>query len=165
MLEKFAKFNRIVSGWAQWVGFGVLIFMLALTCVDVIGTKLFRLPIYGSLDLMMLAQLIVISFSGAMALIQNRHVQVEFLMHRLPKRIQTLTDCVIQLLCLVFFALIVWRLFAHGYQLQTGGESTATARIPMSPFAYACGLAIIPMCLVILQRFLSSILKVMKYGS
>jgi TRAP-type C4-dicarboxylate transport system permease small subunit len=165
MLEKLNEFNRMVSGWAQWIGFGALFLMLALTCVDVIGTKLFRLPVYGSLDLMMLAQLIAISFTGAMALIQDRHVQVEFIINRLPKRIQALVDSVVQLLCLGLFMVVVWRLFAHGYHLQVGGEETATARIPMSPFSYACSLAIIPLCLVLLQRFLNSILKVVKNDS
>lgn len=165
MLEKLEKFNQMVSGWAEWVGFGALFLMVALTCVDVLGTKLFRLPVFGALDVMMLAQLIAISFAAVMALIQGRHVQVEFFTRLLPKRIQALVDCLIQCLCLGLFILIVWRLFAHGYHLQTGGEETATARIPLSPFSYACALAIIPVCLVLLQKFLSSILRVIKNGS
>jgi TRAP-type C4-dicarboxylate transport system permease small subunit len=162
MLEKFEKFNRTVSGWAAWIGFGTIFLMVVLTCVDVLGTKLFRLPVFGALDMMMLAQLIAISFAAAMALIIGRHIQVEFFTRLLPKRIQTLIDCLIQLLCLSLFVLIVWRLFVHGYHLQTGGEETATARIPISPFAYASAVAIIPVCLVLLQKFFSSILKVTK---
>ena len=162
MLEKFKKFNRMVSGWGEWIGFGALFLMVALTAVDVIGAKLFRLPVFGALDVMMLAQLIAVSFAAAMALIQDRHVQVEFTMMLFPKRIQALVDCLVQLLCLGFFIMIVWRLFAHGYHLQTGGEATATARIPLAPFSYACALAIIPVCLVLLQKFLNSILRVTK---
>lgn len=165
MLERFEKFNRMVGVWAEWVGFGALFFMVALTCVDVVGAKLFRLPVFGSLDVMMLAQLIAISFAAAMALIQGRHIQVEFLMPLFPKRIQALVDCLIQLFCLGLFVLIVWRLFVHGYHLQTGGEETPTARIPLSPFSYASALAIIPLCLVLLQKFLSSILRVIKNDS
>ncbi len=93
--------------------------MVALTSVDVIGAKLFRTPVFGALDIMMLAQLIAISFAGAMALILGRHVQVEFFMILLPKRVQVLVDILINLLCLVFFVIIVWRLFVHGYDLQT----------------------------------------------
>jgi TRAP-type C4-dicarboxylate transport system permease small subunit len=165
MLEKFGKFNRMVSGWAEWVGFGAIFLMVALTCVDVVGSKLFRLPVFGALDVMMMAQLITVSFAAAMTLILNRHIQVGFFMRLFPKRIQTLVNCLVQLLCLILFVLIVWRLFAHGYHLQTGGEETPTARIPMSPFSYASALAMIPVCLVLLQRLLSSILSVTKNGS
>ncbi|MBI5967263.1 MAG: TRAP transporter small permease [Deltaproteobacteria bacterium] len=165
MLEKLEKFNRMVGGWAEWVGFGALFLMVVLTCVDVLGAKLFRLRVFGALDVMMLAQLIAISFAAAMALIQDRHIRVEFFMLLFPKRIQALVDCLIQLFCLGLFVLIVWRLFVHGYHLQTGGEETATARIPLSPFSYASALAIISVCLVLLQKFLSSILRVIKNES
>lgn len=165
MLEKFNRFNRRVSGWAEWVGFGALFLMVALTCVDVLGAKLFRIPVFGALDIMMLAQLIAVSFAGAMALIQNRHVQVGFFMVMFPRRVQALVDILINFLCLGLFVIVVWRLFVYGLGLQSGGEETMTAAIPMAPFSYAAALATIPLCLVFLQRFLSSILKVAKNES
>jgi TRAP-type C4-dicarboxylate transport system permease small subunit len=165
MLEKFDRFNRKISGWVEWIGFGALFLMVVLTCVDVIGAKIFLTPVPGSIDIIMLAQLIAISFAGAMVLIQGRHVQVEFFMILLPKRLQSLVDALINVLCMVFFIIIVWRLFVHGYDLQTGGEVTMTAGIPMAPFTYASALAMIPFCLVFLQRFLSAILRVVKHES
>ncbi len=165
MLEKFERFNRMVSGWAEWIGFGALFFMVVLTSVDVVGAKIFLTPVFGALDIMMLAQLIAVSFAGAMALILGRHVQVEFFMILLPKRFQSLVDALINFLCLVFFVIIVWRLFVHGYDLQIGKEETMTAGIPLHPFTYASALAIIPFCLVFLQRVFSSILRVVKHES
>lgn len=165
MLDKFEKFNRKLSGWVEWVGFGALFFMVVLTCVDVVGAKLFLAPVFGALDVMMLAQLISVSFAGSMALILGRHIQVEFFMVLLPKRIQDLIDCIIQLLCLFLFAIIVWRLFVHGYDLKIGGEETPTARIPVFPFVYASAFAIIPFCLVFLQQFLGTFLRLVKNES
>ena len=160
MLEKFERFNETVSGWAQSVGFGAVLFMVALTCIDVLGAKLFRLPVPGSLDLMMLAQLVAISFAGAMTLIRDRHVSVEFFVMLLPRRVRAAVDCVVHLLCLCLFVIVVWRLFDHGYHLQTGGEQTPTIQIPVAPFSYAAALAMVPMCLVFAQRLLHSMLKV-----
>jgi len=165
MLEKFERFNRRISGWIEWIGFGAIFLMVALTCVDVIGAKVFRMPVFGALDVMMLAQLIAISFAGSMALILGRHVQVEFFVLILPKRFQALVDSIVQFLCLVFFVIIVWRLFLHGYHLQIGGEESMTARISLAPFTYAAAVAFIPMCLVFLQQFLSAISRVVKNES
>ncbi|MDP2643517.1 MAG: TRAP transporter small permease [Desulfobacterales bacterium] len=162
MLEKFEKFNRRISTWAARIGFGALFLMVLLTCANVIGGKLFRYPVFGALDVMMLAQLIAISFAGSLALIQNRHIQVDFFMDMFPKRVQAVVAVLVHLLCLVLFMLIVWRLFLHGYYLKTGGEETPTARILLYPFSYAAALAIVPMCLVILQQFIHAILKVVK---
>ena len=162
MLERFEKFNQTISSWAAWIGFGAIVFMVFLTCLDVLGAKILRLPIFGALDMMMLAQLMSVSFAAAMTLVQDRHIQVEFFVPLLPKRVQVLIDCLIQLLCLGLFVVIVWRLFTHGYHLQTGGEEAATARIPLAPFSYACAVAIIPVCLIFFQKFVTSILKVMR---
>lgn len=160
MLEKFERFNRRLSGWIEWIGFLAIFLMVALTCVDVIGAKLFRTPVFGALDVMGIAQLIAISFAVAMAQILGRHVQVEFFVMLLPKRIQTAVDIVVNLLGLALFVLIVWRLFAYAYHLQLGGEESMTARIPLAPFTYAAAAAFIPVCLVFLQQFLSSIARV-----
>ena len=162
MLEKFKRFNETVSGWAESIAFGAVLFMVALTCIDVLGSKLFRLPVPGSLDMMMLAQLIGISFAAAATLVHNRHVSVEFFVVLLPRRAQGLIDSVVQLLCLGLFVLIVWRLFSHGYHLQTGGEQTPTIQVPIAPFSYAAALATVPVCLVFAQRLLSSIIRVVR---
>ena len=165
MIEKFKKFNETLSGWADWIGFGAISLMVVLTCVDVLGAKLFLSPVFGALDIMMLAQLIAISFAASTTLIRNRHVQVEFFMVIFPKRFQAVVASLIQLLCLALFVLIVWRLFTHGYHLQTGGEETPTAHIPMSLFSYASAIGTIPVCLVLIQRFLSSVLGVVRNDS
>ena len=165
MLEKFERFNRKISGWVEWIGFGALFLMVVLTCVDVIGAKIFLTPVPGSIDVMMLAQLIAVSFAGAMALIMGRHVSVEFFMIMFPKRFQALVEAFTNLLCLLLFIIVVWRLFVHGLDLQSGAEETMTAGIPMAPFAYAAALAMIPFCLICFQRFLSAILNVVKHES
>ncbi|MGD8226678.1 MAG: TRAP transporter small permease subunit [Desulfobacteraceae bacterium] len=162
MLEKFAKFNRRVSGWVEWIGLFALLLIMALTCVDVIGAKLFRAPVFGALDVVMLAQLVAISFAASMALLLGRMVQVEFFVPLLPKRLQIIVDCLVHFLGFVLFVLIVWRLFAYAYDLQIGNEESMTARIPLAPFAYGAAAACIPVCLVFLQWFIASLIKVFK---
>ncbi|OFZ97202.1 MAG: hypothetical protein A3H35_06090 [Betaproteobacteria bacterium RIFCSPLOWO2_02_FULL_62_17] len=160
MLEKVDRFNEAFSGWMGSIGFAAIVFMVILTCVDVLGAKLFLLPVPGSLDMIMLAQLIAIPCAAAMTLLRDRHVSVELFVVRLPRRVQAVIDSVVQLLCLALFVIVVWRLFEHGYHLQTGGEQSPTAHIPLAPFAYAAALATVPVCLVLAQKLLRAILRV-----
>ena len=162
MLEKFAEFNRRVSGWVEWIGLLALLLIMALTCVDVVGAKVFRAPVFGAIDIVMIAQLVAISFTGAMALILGRHVQVEFFVPLLPKRLQHIVDCLVHFLGFALFVLIVWRLFAYAHYLQIGEEESMTARIPLAPFTYGAAAACIPVCLVFLQWFIDSMIKVFK---
>jgi TRAP-type C4-dicarboxylate transport system permease small subunit len=161
-LEKFGKLNQLISSWIQWIGLSALLLMMCITCVDVLGAKAFRAPVFGALDVMMLAQLIAVTFAASIALLLDRHVQVEFFVILLPKRFKAVIDCMIHFLCLALFVLLVWRLFVFGYGLLAGGEETATARIPVAPFVYAAAIACIPVCLVFLHRFIGSIIKFVK---
>ena len=165
MLKKFEKFNRRISEGAEWIGFAALLLMVVLTCVDVASSKLLRAPVFGALDVMMLAQLIAISFAIAIALIMGRHVSVEFFVMILPKRLRSAIECIVNLLGLCLFTLIVWQLFEYGYGMQVGGEESMTARISLAPFAYAAAVGCIPVCLIYLQKLLTSIVKTVKNES
>jgi len=162
MLRKLEEFNRSLSGWFEWVGLAGLLVLMLITCIDVIGSKVFLKPVFGSIDIVMLSQLVAISFAAAFSLLLGKHVTVEFFVPRLPRRAQAVTDSIAFLLALIFFVLIVWRLCVHGYSLQTGGEVSATARIPLAPFAYGIAIACVPVCVVFFLQFVNSLIKVVK---
>jgi TRAP-type C4-dicarboxylate transport system permease small subunit len=162
VLGKLEAFNRSLSGWFEWIGLAGLLIMMFITCIDVIGAKLFLKPVFGSIDIVMLSQLVAISFAAAFSLLLGRHVQVEFFVPRLPRRAQAVTDSIVFLLGLILFILVIWRLCVYGYSLQTGGEVTATARIPLAPFAYGIALASVPVCLVFFLEFVNSVIRIVR---
>ncbi len=161
-LEKFESFNRKFSRWFELVGVCGLLLMVVITCADVFGAKLFRQPVYGALDIVMLAQLVAVSFATAFSLIIGRHVTVEFFVPLLPPRLRAIVDTVVAFFGLIFFILIVWRLAAYGYSLQIGGEVSATIRIPLYPFAYGVAFASIPVLLVFLVRMLRAAVRIVE---
>ena len=161
-LEKFDGFNRRLSGWFEWVGLFGLLAMMAITCIDVIGAKIFRSPLYGALDIVVLSQIIAVSCATAFVLILGRHISVEFFMMLLPERLRALIDTVISFFGMTFFVLISWRLCVYGYSLQVGGEVSATIRIPLYPFAYGIAVASIPVSLIFLANIFKSIYRISK---
>ena len=162
VLEKFEQFNRKISMAIEWVGVAAIVLMMLITTIDVIGSKLFLAPVFGALDIMMLAQLVAMTFAAGATLIVGLHVTVEFFVPLLPKRIQSIVDCLIFFLGFVLFVLIVWRLLLYSYDLQLQGEVSSTASIPFYPFAYGAALACVPVCLIYLSRLMESFLKVFK---
>jgi TRAP-type C4-dicarboxylate transport system permease small subunit len=162
VLEKFEKFNQRISGWFEWVGVAGLLLIVVITGVDVVGAKLFSWRVFGAIDIVMLSQLTAIAFAAAMTLIIGRHVHVDFIVKRLPQRAQAVINSIVLLLQLGLFFLIIWRLCVQGYSFQTTGESSATAYIPLYPFAYGIAFSGVLVFLVLLQRFLSSLVRVVK---
>ena len=159
MLGKFEKFNRRVSDWCEWLGLAALLVMMVITCIDVVGAKVFHWRLLGALDFVMLSQIVAISFAAGMALIVGRHIRVEFFFDLLPRRAQAVINSFVLLLGLGLFIVIIWRLCELGYSFQTSGEYSPTAYIPLYPFAYAIALASIPVCLVLLLEFVKSLTK------
>lgn len=164
-LAKFEAFNRKISEGIEWIGLCAIVLMMLITTVDVLGAKLLKMPIFGALDMMMIAQLVAMSFAVAITLLVGRHVQVDFFVMLLPKRAQAFVDCFVNLLGFFLFAVIVWRLFVYGYDLQTGGEVSSTARIPFYPFTYSAAIAFIPVCLVYASAFIGSVIRVIDHDS
>ena len=162
MLRKLEEFNRSLSGWFEWIGLAGLLVLMFITCIDVIGAKVFLKPVFGSIDMVMLCQLVAISFANAFSLLLGKHVTVEFFVPRLPRRAQAVADSIAFLLGFIFFVLIVWRLCVHGYSFQSGGEVSATARIPLAPFAYGIAIACVPVCVVFFLGFVNSLIRAVK---
>lgn len=161
-LKKFEMFNRKLCLSVEWVGLFAFMLMMTVTTVDVLGTKVFLTPLPGALDIMMVAQLIAISFAIASTLFFGGHIQVEFFAMLFPKNIQTLIEIVVSLLGLVLFVLISWNLFKYGYDLKECGEVSPTIRLPLYPFAIAAALACIPACLIYLHKIFKTLHEVIK---
>ena len=136
--------------------------MMVITCIDVLGAKVFHWRLFGAIDFVMLLQIVAIAFASSMALILGRHIQVDIFISSLPRRAQAVIDIIALLLGLGFFIVIIWQVCVLGYSFQISGEHTATTRIPYYPFAYGIALASIPVCLVYLQRFLNALMRLVK---
>ena len=160
VLGKFDRFNRRLSGWCEWLGLAGMLLMMVITCIDVVGAKVFKSPLLGAIDIVMLSQIVVIAFAASMALILGRHIRVEFFIKLLPRRAQAVINSIVLLLVLGLFIVIIWRLSVLGHTFQTSGEYSPTAYIPLYPFAYGIALASIPVCLVFLLEFLKSLKKI-----
>jgi TRAP-type C4-dicarboxylate transport system permease small subunit len=161
-IDKLEKLNETLIHKIEWIGFAALIMMMVITCLDVIGAKVFLNPIHGALDSVEIAQLVAISFAAGAALIHGRHIEVEFFVVLLPKRVQAGIAFFIQLLGVALFAAIVWRLAQHAYYFQAGGEVSPTARIPLFPFTYGAALACIPVFIVLLLEAIKSFFRVVR---
>lgn len=161
-LSTLSRVNRSFIGWIEWVGVVGILTMMVITCLDVLGSKLILRPVFGSIDIVVLAQVVCVSFGAASTLILGRHIQVEFFVILLPERAKAAVDVIANALGLLLFILIVWRLSVYGHYMQTGAEVSATARIPLYPFVYGIALACVPICMVFILELIHSVIRVTK---
>ena len=136
--------------------------MLCLVVADIIGIKLFNNPIPGGIEIVAFLGVVVTAFAIAYTQVLRGHIQVEFVVMRLPQRVQAVVRAFVCLLGVVLFALLAWRSVDYGLSLQATGTVSMTRGIPFYPFVHAIAFCCIPVCLMLLVEFLKSVTKAVK---
>ena len=139
-----------LSTWCEWVSVAGVIVMVAVTCADVLGAKLFLLPVPGSTEIISLAQVATIVFAVAATQRRKGHISVEMFYSKMSLRTQALTSAVTSCLGLILFLILIYQGIQLGNAFLEAREVTATVQIPFYPFAYAFALAMIPVALMLL---------------
>jgi TRAP-type C4-dicarboxylate transport system permease small subunit len=143
---------------------GILLMFLA-NFLDVVGAKLFLWPLPGVTEVISFSQIVAIAPAIAFTLLLGRHIRVEFIIDRLPKRLQAAITSISSFLSLILFVLVVWQSYVYGQSLQKAGEIGSTSHLPFYPFAYLIAFCCIPVCLVFLVEILRSLSEVFNHGS
>ncbi len=137
-----------ISGWFNLVAVGALLAMFAIMVLDILSSKILNRPITATVDVASLLALVVASFSVSRTILARRHIEVEFIVARLPRGARKIFNTIASFVSLAFFLLIIWRSIAYASSLQKTGESSLTQHIPMAPFAYGIAIACIPAVLI-----------------
>jgi len=159
------RFTRSFSRSLEWVGVVGILLMFLVNFVDVVGAKLFTWPLPGSVEIISFSQILAIAPAIAFTLILGRHIRVEFIIDRFPKRIRAAISSISSFLSLILFVLILWQSYLYGVSLQKAGEIGSTSHLPFYPFAYFIAFCSIPVCFVFLMEFLKSLAEAFNHGS
>jgi len=164
-LNHLNKLTRSFSGSLEWVGVVGILLMFLVNFIDVVGAKLFLWPFPGSVEIISFSQIVAIAPAIAFTLILGRHIRVEFIIDRFPKRVRASISSISSFLSLILFVLILWQSYLYGESLQKAGEIGSTSYLPFYPFAYLIAFCSIPVCLVFLIEVLKSLNEVFGHGS
>ena len=161
-IDKFERAVNSLSNWLNRVAGIALVVMLVLIVADIIGSKLFKWPIPGGIEIVGFLGVMVIAFAIARTQVLRGHIEVEFLVERLPQTTQKVIAGIVYFLGMALFALLAWRSCDFGYTLQVKGEVSMTQEIPFYPFVYGIALCSISMFMVLLVQCLRTLSKAKK---
>ena len=155
------SFFRVIERMCHamdWVGGVVLVFMMLLTCADVIMRYLGR-PVLGTYELVSLAGAIVIGCAMPHTSWNGIHVTVDMLLVKMEKGRQNVLHIITRIIGFLLFMTIGVNLIDVGTTLIKTGESTLTLALPLYPFVYLLGLCCFAQALVSLSQIFRLILK------
>ena len=148
-----------LSIWGEWIGVGGIIIMVAVTCADVLGAKLFTTPVPGSTEIISLVQVAAIVFAVAATQRHKGHISVEMFVATMTPRLRSFINALTSFIGLILFLLLIFEGIRLGNEYLESGEVTATVLIPYYPFAYAFSVALIPIAIMLLVDFIEAIKK------
>ena len=130
--------------------------MILLTCANI----LFRatwVPIRGTFELMGFFGAIVTAFALGATQQKRRHIAVDVLVNRFPKKTRQIVTVINNLLCMSFFGIATWQIVKKATILRNAGEVTETLRIIYYPFIYGVALG----CAVLTLIFFTDLMQLL----
>jgi TRAP-type C4-dicarboxylate transport system permease small subunit len=124
-------------------------FIMFLTVSDVI-LRLFRRPIVGTYELVAFTGALVIGFALPLTSWSRGHIFVDFVVLKLPKKLQAAFNTATRCASIVLFYLIARNLIYVGMDLQKSGEVSPTLQLPFYYVAYAVAISCFVQCIVLL---------------
>jgi TRAP-type C4-dicarboxylate transport system permease small subunit len=134
----------------------VLFAMMAVTAVDVTGRYLFNSPLQGGYEFTQLLMLSLV-FAGLPTVTRRYdHVTVGLFNNAFKGRLRIARDASIAVIVAIAAAYLGWRLYLLGGRFSGFGDTTATARIQLAPFAYGGAFAMLLTALASVVLFVES---------
>jgi TRAP-type C4-dicarboxylate transport system permease small subunit len=135
--------NSVLGAAAAAILFG----MMAVTAIDVFGRYLFNSPLQGGYELTQLLMLSLIFAALPLVTRRSEHITVGLFEQAFRGWTRNVRDVIIAFTIVIGSAYLAWRLYILAGRFTLFGDTTATSRIPIAPFAYA-GAAALALCAV-----------------
>lgn len=128
-MQTLWKWIEQISEKMKLIGAGLLVIMMALTCVDVVG-RLFRHPVFGSIELMSLMGAITVAMALPYTHSVKGHIGVEIVMDKLPRKLRRIIELVTGLLTLILFGIVTWKMLEYAFKMRESGEVSMNLELP-----------------------------------
>ena len=150
------KLFQVISGKMRFIGAMLLMAMTVLTCVDVVG-RLFKHPVFGSIELMYLMGAIATAMALPDTHINNGHIGVELFVTKLPRKPRAIIEIITGLMSLALFSIVTYKMFEYSIKFRNSGEVSMNLGLPeyLIIFVVACSFLIFTIFIIrsIIQSF------------
>jgi TRAP-type C4-dicarboxylate transport system permease small subunit len=160
-LQSFEKVLVFLSDKLKMIGAVSLFGMALLTCADVIG-RLFKYPIFGSIELVSFMGVLTVAMALPVTQLTKGHIGVELFVNKLPRKGRLFIELCTEIVSLVLFVVISWRMFLFSSKLRASGEVSMNLHLPEYAIVFVLGVACIVLCLVLILSILTTFNKLVK---
>jgi TRAP-type C4-dicarboxylate transport system permease small subunit len=159
----WVKLGQLVTKIAGLVTIAALLIMMAIVAANVIGRGLFASPILGTVEIVGLAGVFMISFAIGLAERDRAHITVMMLVGRLSPRLQSLFAVVGFFLCLGVVVILFWAGVLQIWDSIVRPDMvTPVLRIPTAPFISVWVVGCLFLFVFLLKHFIEELVRIRK---
>lgn len=125
----------------------LLVIMMGITLTDVIG-RFFGKPLIGAYELVSFLGAAVAGLTIPRASLLNAHVNVDFVIEKLPGAAQKILKVITRLLVFFMFLFAAWYFVFMGKNLYLTNTVTMTLKMPFYPVVFGLAVSALIQCLV-----------------
>ncbi len=151
-LGRFEIFMRAASRYLDRVAGWLLAAVMVLVVANVVMRSAFKLPVFGAYEYVGLLTALVIALSLANCEVQNGHIDISFLVERLPAGLRAAAALLAGTAGFCFWGAVSWYVLSYARTLAQKGQVTSTAQLPAGPFVAAVSAGLAVYSLVILCK-------------
>jgi len=141
---------------------GVCFFsVMALVLTNIIMRSVFKMPILGTVELVGLLTATGLGLALSNCEMQDFNTAMDVFTEKLPKKAQKIIDIFVYLISLVFFSIVVWRMFIFSGTSFANGRVTPTTSIPIFPFIFLLGINVFFLCVVLAYKFVRDVKEIL----
>jgi C4-dicarboxylate transporter, DctQ subunit len=156
VIEVLNKATKWISAKLTLISAGALTVMLFLTVADILGAKLFNMPVKGSIDIVSILLVIAGAFGIAYAEVVEQHIRVDFVVVKLSEKWRLILRLYNAILGVFIFILAFWACLSSSISMFHTGEGTLTMQIGWWPFIGLIAINLLILTLVILFQVFDS---------
>ncbi len=152
----FFVLNKLKAAGAVFL-FGMAI----LTCLDVIG-RLFKHPIFGSVELVSFMGVIAIACSLPFTHAEEGHIGVELVVQKFSGKIRDIIKLCTEILSFILFSLVTWKMFEYSIKVKASGELSMNLQLPEYAVIFVLGCCFATLTATIVMTILKTLSNMRK---
>jgi len=146
----FSRVIRAISDMMSWLAYvafaGIILYIVA----DICARQFFNHPLPSNLELIYAALITVGGFTMMWATLNKRHVKVDILFSKLPRRVQMIMDSIYYFIALALWSTFTYFVIEQGITAFKIHEKTVDLSIPMGIFLMILGIGLTMFCFSLL---------------
>ena len=118
-----------------------LVFMTAMTVIDVAGRNLFSMPLRGTLEMVSVGMVLVFFCGMPYMEARNSHIRVDLFTEKMSASRRKSLSLGMTWLYLLIIGILCWQCFEQGLFLHVRNSNTGMMAIPLAPFMFVAAAA------------------------